>query len=53
MSDKEHTRLLSLIGDHVHPYAEFEVIPVPDPDHEGIGCYVIAVPRSPRHRTAF
>ncbi|MDP9848143.1 helix-turn-helix domain-containing protein [Streptosporangium lutulentum] len=48
LSDKEHTRLLSLIGDHVHPYAEFEVIPVPDPERDGIGCYVIAVPRSPR-----
>ncbi|MEV7010762.1 ATP-binding protein [Streptosporangium sp. NPDC051022] len=48
LSEKEHTRLLSLIGDHVHPYAEFEVIPVPDPGRDGIGCYVIAVHRSPR-----
>ncbi|GAA1022093.1 hypothetical protein Aple_064600 [Acrocarpospora pleiomorpha] len=48
LSDREHTRLLSLIGDHVHPYAEFEVIPVPDPDREGMGCYVIAVHRSSR-----
>ncbi|MET9241264.1 ATP-binding protein [Nonomuraea sp. NPDC003709] len=49
LSDKEHTRLLGLIGDHVHPYADFEIIPVPDPDRDGIGCYVIAVPRSPRY----
>jgi hypothetical protein len=48
LSDCEHTRLLSLIGDHVHRYAAFEIIPVPDPSRQGIGCYVIAIPRSPR-----
>lgn len=48
LSEKEHIRLLSLIGDHVHPYAEFEVLSVPDPGRDGIGCYVIAVHRSPR-----
>lgn len=48
LSDREHTRLLSLVGDHVHPYAEFEVIPVPNPHQDGKGCYVIAIPRSPR-----
>lgn len=42
---KEHTRVLSLIDDYVHPYAEFEIMLVLDPSKEGTNCYVIAIPR--------
>ncbi|WP_181448859.1 AlbA family DNA-binding domain-containing protein [Nonomuraea aridisoli] len=43
LSDAAATRMHQVIASGVHPLPMFEIIPVENPAHPGMGCYVIAV----------
>ncbi|MBP2704347.1 ATP-binding protein [Microbispora sp. RL4-1S] len=48
ISDAETLRMRQIPASGIAPFPAPDVIPVEDPERPGIGCYVIAVPRSPR-----
>jgi hypothetical protein len=48
LSSKTEEDMLQFLGVCLAPFPHYEIISVPDPNRRGIGCYVIAIPRSPR-----
>lgn len=47
LDDEEIARVRNIVASHVSPFMTFDVWPVEDPQREGYGFILIAVPRSP------